>query len=291
MRITERRMLLQASRQVAKSRERVASAAGPVSSGIEVDRPSDDPARWAAGRRARVRLQVGDLREKAITASNARLSESDRVFSTVGSVASRARELAILAANDGAQNAESRVATAGEVTALLGEALVAANSRGLDGEFLLSGTRGDNPPFDANGVYQGDANARTIEAAEGNRLVVTVTGTLFTAAEGVDIFDEIVKFRDALLADDLTGIQNAIGALEQGVHQVSLGRAQIGGLQSSLDAAEIARADFEMVLSEVHQRAVEIDPIEAASELALSTQALEAAQALTERIAQVVQAV
>jgi len=290
MRITERRMLVQAARQVAKSRERVADAAGPMSSGIEVDRPSDDPARWAAGRRARVRLQVGDLREKAISGSNARLSESDRVFGTVGNVMSRARELAVLAAN-GSQNAQSRAATAGEVKALMGEALMAANSRGLDGEFLLAGTRGDNPPFDDTGVYQGDANARTIEAAEGNRLVVTVTGSLFTAASGVDLFDEMSKFHDALLADDLTGIQNAIGVLEEGVHQVSLGRAQIGGLQSSLDAAEIARVDFELVLSEVHQRAVEIDPIEAASELALSSQALQAAQALTERIAQVVQAV
>ncbi|MCP4448136.1 MAG: hypothetical protein GY811_22785 [Myxococcales bacterium] len=290
MRITERRMLLQAARQVGQARERVAVAAGPVSSGIEVDRPSDDPARWAAGRRARVRLQVGDLREKAISASNARLSESDRVFGTVGHVVSRARELAVLGAN-GAQNADSRRATAGEVTALIGEALLAANSRGLDGEFLLAGRRGDNPPFDAAGVYQGDDSARTIEAAEGNRLLVTVTGSLFTAASGVDIFDEMVQFRDALLADDIPAIQNAIGALEEGVHQVSLGRAQIGGLQSSLDAAEIARVDFEMVLAEVHQRAVEIDPIEAASELALSTQALEAAQALTERIAQVVKAV
>ncbi len=290
MRITERRMLLQAARQVAQSRERVAVAAGPVSSGIEVDRPSDDPARWAAGRRARVRLQVSGLREKALSASNARLSESDRVFDTVGDVMSRARELAVLAAN-GAQNADARAATAGEVDALFGEALLAANSRGLDGEFLLAGHRGDNPPFDQNGVYQGDANARTIEAADGNRLEVTVTGTLFTAANGVDIFDELIQFRDALRADDLAGIQNAIGTLEEGIHQVNLGRAEIGGLQSSLDAAEIARVDFNMVLSEVHQRAVEIDPIEAASELALSTQALEAAQALTERIAQVVQAV
>ena len=290
MRITERRMLLQAARQVAHARERVASAAGPVSSGIEVDRPSDDPARWAAGRRARVRLQVGNLRENAISSSNARLSESDRVFSTVGTVLSRARELAVMAAN-ASQNADSRKATAGEVTALLGEALLASNSRGLDGEYLLAGTMGDSPPFDMAGVYQGDANTRTIEVADGNRLEVTVTGSLFTAASGIDIFDELVKFRDALEADDLVGIQNAIGALEQGVHQVSLGRAQIGGLQNSLDSAEIARVDFEMVLAEVHQRAVEIDPIEAVSELALSSQALEAAQALTQRIAEVVKVV
>jgi flagellin-like hook-associated protein FlgL len=126
-------------------------------------------------------------------------------------------------------------------------------------------------------VYQGDTNARTIEAAEGSRLAVTVTGTLFTAASGVDIFDEMTKFRDALLADDLIGIQDAIGTLEQAVRQVSLGRAEIGGLQSSLDSAENARRDF--------------DPIEAASELALSSQALQAAQALTERIAQVVKVV
>ncbi len=290
MRITERRMLVQAASQVAKARERVAAASDPVSTGLDVAKPSDDPARWAAGRRAELRLQVGELREQAIGSSNSRLSESERAFSSVGEVVSRSRELAVLAAN-GAQNAESRLATSKEVTALLDAALVAANTRGSDGEYLLAGSRGENPPFDAAGVYQGDTNARTIEAAEGSRLAVTVTGTLFTAASGVDIFDELTKFRDALVADDLAGIQNAIGGLEQAVHQVSLGRAEIGGLQGSLDAAEIASADFEIVLSEIHQRAVEIDPIKAATELALSTQALQTAQALTERIAQVVQAV
>tara|TARA_R110002096_G_scaffold143328_4_gene299314 strand:- start:109769 stop:110620 length:852 start_codon:yes stop_codon:yes gene_type:complete len=283
-------MLVQAASQVAKARERVAAASDPVSTGLDVAKPSDDPARWAAGRRAELRLQVGELREQAIGSSNSRLSESERAFSSVGEVVSRSRELAVLAAN-GAQNAESRLATSKEVTALLDAALVAANTRGSDGEYLLAGSRGENPPFDAAGVYQGDTNARTIEAAEGSRLAVTVTGTLFTAASGVDIFDELTKFRDALVADDLAGIQNAIGGLEQAVHQVSLGRAEIGGLQGSLDAAEIASADFEIVLSEIHQRAVEIDPIKAATELALSTQALQTAQALTERIAQVVQAV
>lgn len=290
MRITERRMLQQAARQVGQARERVASAAGPVSSGIEVDRPSDNPARWAAGRRARVRLQVNKLRGNAISGSNARLTEADRVFSTVGTVLSRARELAVLAAN-ASQNVQSRLSTASEVKSLLGEALLASNSRGLDGEYLLAGTRGDAPPFDQNGVFQGDANTRTIEAAEGNRLEVTVTGSLLTVASGIDVFAEITAFQQALESNDLVAIQGAIGGLEAGIHQVSLGRAQIGGLQNSLDAAETARTEFELVLAEVHQRAVEIDPIEAASELALGSQALEAAQALTSRIAEVIKVV
>lgn len=283
-------MLQQAARQVGLARERVASAAGPVSSGIEIDRPSDDPARWAAGRRARVRMQVNTLRGDAISGSNARLTESDRVFATMGTVLSRARELAVLGAN-ASQNTQSRLATAGEVRALLGEALLASNSRGLDGEYLLAGTRGDAPPFDAAGVFQGDGNTHTIEAAEGNRLEVTVTGSLLTAASGIDVFAELRAFQLALEADDLTGIQNAIGALEEGIHQVSLGRAKIGGLQNSLDSAESARTEFELVLAEVHQRAVEVDPIAAASELALGAQALEAAQALTARIAQVIKVV
>lgn len=290
MRITERRMLEQAADQVSKARERVSGAAGPVSSGIDIERPSDDPARWAAGRRARARIQVSKLRGDAISSSNARLSESDRVFATVGTVLSRARELAVMSAN-ASQNGNSRLATAGEVKALLGEALLAANSRGLDGEYLLAGSRGDQPPFDAAGIYQGDANQRTIEAAEGNRFVVTVTGSRFTAAEGIDVFTALTDFQTALENDDLAAIQTAIGELESGVHQVSLGRAEIGGLQNSLDSAESARVEFEMVLAEVHQRAVEIDPIEAASELALGAQALEAAQSLTSRIAEIIRIV
>ncbi len=290
MRITERRMLLDASRQISLARERVAQAAGPVSSGIEIDRPSDDPARWAAGRRSRVRKQGSELRGNALSTSNARLAESDRVLGAVGTILSRARELAVMSAN-ATQNAESRNATAAEVSALFKEALLAANSRGLDGEYLLAGNRGDAPPFDITGAYLGDANARSIESAEGNVLEVTVTGTLFTAASGVDIFAELVAFETALGANDLTGIQNAIDAFDNGVHQVSLGRAEIGGLQTLVDDAENARIEFELVLAEVHQRAVEVDPIAAASELALGSQALQAAQALAQRIIDVTKVV
>lgn len=288
MRITERQMLLNSARQVSLARSRVAKAAGPVSSGIEVARPSDDPARWAAGRRARVRTQSSGLRGRALSTSNARLSESERVFASIGDALSRARSLAVLSAN-ATQNQQSRNATAKEIQALFQETILAANTRGLDGEYLLAGTSGDQPPFDAAGVFQGDANARTIETSEGNMLEVTITGAAFTAAVGVDIFAELSAFQTALETNDLVGIQNAIGAFDDGGHQISLGRAEIGGLQSLVDDAESARTEFELVLAEVHQRAVEVDPIAAASELALGAQALEAAQALAQRIIAVTQ--
>ncbi len=270
------------------ARLRVSKAAGPVSSGIEVDRPSDDPARWAAGRRARVRTQSSELRGRALSTSNARLSESDRVLASAGDIMSRARQLAVLSAN-ATQNQQSRNATAQEIKALFQEALLSANSRGLDGEYLLAGTNGDSPPFNPAGVYQGNANARTIETAEGNMLEVTITGTVFTAAAGIDIFAEISAFQTALETNDLVGIQNAIAAFDEGGHQVSLARAEVGGLQNLVDDAEDARTEFELVLAEVHQRAVEVDPIAAASELALGAQALEAAQALAQRIISITQ--
>lgn len=287
MRITEKRMIEMASARLSSARSRVSKAAGPVSSGIEIDRPSDNPSRWAAGRRSRVRREISDLRGNVIAASQARLVESDRVFSTVGQALSRARQLAVMAAND-TLDASDRKATAGEVSALLDEALLAANSRGMDGEYLLAGTRGDQAPFDASGNYVGDSNQRTVEAGEGNRLVVTMTGEHFTAARGVDIFSELQTFRAALEANDVATIRDSIGTLETGIHQVSMARAEVGGLEKSLDSAERTREEFELVLAEVHQRAVEVDPIAAASELSLGAQALEAAQALTARLSEIV---
>jgi flagellar hook-associated protein 3 FlgL len=284
MRVTESHLLEQATRAVGQARDRAARATETMTSGRRVDRPSQDPAGWAQGARAAAR-QLGSA-ERGFTLSHASnaLAQSEDALGTIGQNLTRASEIAIQAAN-GALTQEDRLSLLPLLTGLREANLAAANRPGADGEYLFAGSRGDLQPFDPSGNYVGDDLARSIESAEGARLVSTLPGSTLTAAGGgVDVLRSIDALITAVSTGDIPGIQAANGTLKSAVAQVAGARAQIGARMGALDSAEEARTAFEVRLADTITKAVEADPVAAASELARSAGALESARAVAQEI-------
>jgi flagellar hook-associated protein 3 FlgL len=284
VRITEHRMVELASASLATSRERVARSGEQLSSGERVSRPSDDPAAWAAARRADAAHTMNEGRGEAMARSQERLAEVDAALAQIGSALARARELAVAAANDTADD-EALAAMAAELRGLRQTALVAANTRASDGEYILAGNRTQVAPFDENGVYQGDDGMRTIETRHGGiELEVSVSGSVLTASAGVDIFAELDDFADALDSNDRDGINAAIESMREAHLQVSAARADGGARSAALLTAEEDQRRLEDSLVALHDRLIGADPIAAASELAQHSHSLEAAQAVAQKI-------
>lgn len=283
MRITEARMVEVAAQNMVKARSAVADAGDEVSTGLRVERPSDDPTGWASGRRAAAISRASEARGTAIAGAQERLSETEGALNSIGQALVRAKELAVQASS-AFYSAEERANMALEVRSLRDSVLSAANLRGTNGEYLFSGSQGDVPPFDATGTYVGDGYQRSIETAAGDTQIVTVPGSRLTAAGGVDLLGELQALADALAANDLTGIQTAMGAVDTAVGQVSRARTEIGALSSSLQIADDNRRGLELVIEEIQQRATAADPIESASRLTQAATALETAQVLTNKI-------
>lgn len=284
MRITEHRMVELASASLSASRERVARSGEQLSSGERVSRPSEDPDAWAAARRADAARTVNEGRGQALARSQDRLTQVDSALAQIGSALSRANELAVAAASD-TVDPDSLAAIAVELRGLRLSALAAANSRASDGEYILAGNQSHVAPFDDDGVYQGDGAVRSIETQQsGIEQEVSVSGSVLTAAAGVDIFAELDAFAAALASNDRDAISAAIGALRDGHQQVSAARADGGAKSAALLAAEDDQRRLDGSLVALHSRLVGADPIAAASELAQHTQSLEAAQAVAQRI-------
>ena len=287
MRITETHMIKMASRNLMDARKRVAKAQTPVATGIRVAKPSDDPAAWAAGQRTEARLAFNESYGRTIASTKERMSGTERIFEQVGSALVRAKELSIQAAN-GSLGAVDRAAIAVEVRALRDGALGVANEQAVDGEYLLAGTRGDTVPFDATGVFQGDAIQRQAEISSSGRLVSIIPGERLTAANGVDVFAEFENFAVALETNDIVGIQAAVGSLDTAIEQTSRARTEIGAIVHSLTLADSAREDLDLVLAKIRNRLVEADPIIAASDLARGSAGLEAARVTASEIMELV---
>src|SRR5262249_12445904 len=154
-----------------------------LATGERVARPSDDPAAWAAGKRAEAARTLNAGRGEALARSQDRLTQMDGALAAIGDSLQRARELAVMASN-ASMGPDGRTAIAGEVRGLRQSALAAANTRTADGEYIFSGSRSDQPAFDDTGVYQGDDLPLQIETQSGLEHPVTVTGARLTASAG-----------------------------------------------------------------------------------------------------------
>ncbi len=285
MRITAHRMLELAGQAAGKAQSDVADLAAQVSSGKLVERPSDDPTAWAHARRLELRKTVSEGQGGGLALGRDQLRETERALGTIGGIMAEAKQLAIQAAN-GTLSALDRDSMQEVVNGLFGVARSAANTQTSSGEYLLAGAQGDKAPFDAAGVYVGDGAARSLETAEGSFGVATLPGTALTAAAGVDVLPALARFAAALGANDLSGIRTAIDELSTGHDQVSKARATVGSMMVVFDDADAARGGLEDTLQARIAALTEIDIVSAASALAQRTRALEAAQAVNGKLAE-----
>jgi len=283
MRITEGRLVALAAARSISAQSRFAESGDKVSTGIAVDRPSDDPVAWASGQRARLRHASSSARGSNIATASEQLASTDGALDSLGQIFSRLKELSIQSSNE-TLGLAARQNIALEVRGLFSQALASANTRGPTGEYLFGGSRGDSAPFSDTGVYGGDGIASEVETAEGNLQIVSITGESLTAAAGVDILVVMSDFATALEANDVPTLQTMVGQLGTAIEQISGARSSVGAMMSALDNAEHSRTAFELNLAQTIANAVETDPIAAAAELAQTSQALETAHAVTTRV-------
>src|SRR5205814_627344 len=108
--------------------------------------------------------------------------------------------------------------------------------------------QGGQEPFDAAGVYHGDAGVRSLPTAETGTGAVTVPGTVLTAAGGVDVLPAIQRLMTALGRNDAAGIRTAIDEMSTAHTQISKVRTSVGGMMTVLDDADAVRGQLEDTL-------------------------------------------
>lgn len=188
-------------------------------------------------------------------------------------ISDRAGEIAVLAG--GVRSREEMQAYAAELDELIKQAVQLANTRHRE-DYLLGGTRTQAPPFEAQvdaegrvvGVtYQGNAEAREVEVAEGLALPAQPPGANATGSgprglladsrNGADFFAHLMALRDHLQAGDSQAINaQDLPQLKADEENFIYHLASNGVTQARLDTANnLARTRVEGVEKLVSQEA------------------------------------
>jgi len=112
---------------------------------------------------------------------------------------------------------------------------------GVDVTLLDSGTppvAGDEFVVRVGYVYQGDGAAIDVEIGDGQTVTSNVAGNRVFSGPSLDVFQNLQDFQQALVANDLAGIEVAIGQFDRTLTQVTDARASIGARVNRLDTVK-----------------------------------------------------
>ena len=286
MRITDHRIVDMAASATQRNQSTVGDLSQQVSTGLRVSKPSDDPAAWMSAQREKVRAALNDGTSQAIQVGHERLVASDGALSALAGIVSQARDLAIEGAND-TLSASSRKDIGTQINSLFDAAVSTANTIDSNGEYMFAGASSLVQPFDTTtGAYSGDAASRAINTDPTTKQIATVPGSGLTAANGVDILPLLKTLATAMNTNNAAAIQSALGGLDTAITQVSFLRGQTGAHMAVLETAKSAHDELATRIQSSISNSVEIDTVQAASDLAKASQALSISQSVTTHVLQ-----
>jgi flagellar hook-associated protein 3 FlgL len=236
MRVTESMIYNSTKSSLAETMAAVQSMTEKVSSGKQLNRPSDNP----ADTRSAVNLHdtLSELNQflRNIDNASSKTSAADTAMGSAGDLLQRASELAIQGAN-GTLSASDRQAMAQEVSQLI-EAMAQDAGAKVGDEYIFSGFRTDKPPFTVTGpgqvsAYQGDDGVILSRIGTDSTMQVNVTADQ-AFAPGIAALTQL----QADLQSGQAVQQTTIGRLGDALESLLAARAQVGARANRLNDAK-----------------------------------------------------
>jgi flagellar hook-associated protein 3 FlgL len=247
----------------------MADAQTQVSSGLRIQKASEDPNAATQVLQLKSALRALDQHQRNITSGLSRLSAEEDVLGQLTDALTQAKSLGVAQGTDTA-NADTRALAKVEVDNLLTFARGLGNTRFLDG-YLFGGNRSDVQPFSSNAppFYNGatpPVGDHQIEIAAGGGPVDTNhNGTELFLDTGV--FQSLYDLSTALGNNDVDGIRTALSAIDTSFTKVQQKLGEVGSrtnqlqtMKTSLDSLKLnldgARSDLED--ADIDQATVEV---------------------------------
>lgn len=283
MRVTEGMKYSQVLRNLGNITSQHAEAAQEASTGIRVNKPSDDPIAAAQIARLRASSSQTDAHLGTINVVRGDAELTEATLSSATDIFTRLKELALQSAN-GNLSAEDRKTMGVEVSGLKEALIQLGNTRGNRG-YIFSGSQVKTPAFDANGVFQGDDIEQEVPIGNSTPTVVSTSGSqAFVVAGGRDVFADVDAFATALNTNDLSGLQGSIDNISASHAQLVDAQARSGLVLSKLDASQSVLDSLDTQQQKAAQNAAAADPYESYTRFTSLGQTLERAIAVSKQM-------
>jgi len=256
-----------------------------VATGKRITELSDDPVGLTQALNIKSSLSNIEQLGRNISMGRSWLTASESALTQVQNQISDARALCVQMATATTGSAE-RASAAATVQNTLEEIVSLANTE-VNGRYIFAGSKTDAAPFsrdnDTNVVtYNGDNKAFTMKIGRDATVEVGSDGE---AVFG-DIFTTLSDLKDALEADDVSGIQAAMSNLDTHFDRISTKISEIGSKMLRMETKEKVFQDLNITNTERLSKIEDADITEAIMDLKAKELAYKAALASSARVMQ-----
>jgi len=271
---------------------RIAILQEQLSTGLRVNRPSDDPI--DARRAISVRNSIANNEQFLSNISDVgpQLEESASALLNLQDILVRSLELTVQAGSD-TLSQEQLDSIALEIDQLLESAAAEANHR-TNNRSIFAGTATLADAFDVTRVgdqitdvtYAGNDQDIEINISDGVRTAINITGTE-AFLSNVDVFDVLIGIRDDLLAGDQDSLRTTrLDELETAQEQTLFGVAKIGAIQNRVERVSGDLQDYNIQLEILLSDKLDADYAETVLEMSVAENAFIAALDAASRVLQ-----
>lgn len=225
-------------------RRDIASLSEQISTGLRINRPSDDAAGFEQAHQLDAFNEELKQYQRSIDASTHWVNATQDTLDGLGDQFSEAHERAVQAAND-ALGDDERAAIADRLRSIKDTVVSELNAK-VNGEYLFAGNATQTKPFDDNGDptagdYSEISGDRERFIGPDERLKINITGReVHEVNPGESIVDGLDEMIDTLEnnPDDQAAIQDALGRIEAARDHVIDRGAQAGNIANRLEIAD-----------------------------------------------------
>lgn len=250
-----RRMLADLS----KAQNALLRAQGRFSSGKELQKASDSPARTLAALDNRSVLRRSEQFQRNASDARGWLVAADAALTSSVEEMTRARTL-VISAQSGASDPNARKAIADDLRAMREGMLQLANSRHLDRP-IFAGNAAVDAAFDAAGTYQGDTGVVLRPVAESINLRVNRYGSeVFGTGNPADPMNgNVFEMLDAVIAavesGDAAAMAESIARIDAATDLIEVAQVELGARAKQVEdvaaRTELLDLDRKQALSEI----------------------------------------
>jgi len=285
MRVSDEMISRTLTSYLQRGRDSIFDLQSQISSGLRVQRPSDDPGAYSLIRSYQAQDACAKQFQVNANRMDGRLGMTDTKLRSASEILQRVSEL-VIAGSDGTKPPADMKAMGEEVNQYL-EELVSLGNTKYEGEYIFAGLLTNTEPYAVtrtDGIitavtYQGNADTRSVEIGYGVYVPSTLPGSDPSSTNGVfqsentNLFLDLIHVRDRLMEGE-----NLVAAEEcsvdapniittQGVYATG-GRVRLSstgtlpaGLSADVDYFTIRVSDTEISLAATLEDALAVPPV------------------------------
>ncbi|MBO2944847.1 flagellar hook-associated protein FlgL [Paenibacillus sp. F411] len=289
LRVTPGMMNMQMMRNINTNLVRMDGNMNVLSTGMKLNKPSDDPVGITYSLRYRSELSFNDQYQKNADTALSWLEYTDTVISQINDISKRANQLLVQSVN-GTNPPEASIAISTELEQIYDQLVSLGNSKFND-KFIFNGQLTDQAPYDVTlASTQGtDAFGITYKFTEGASIDVNVSGqdVYGLPTDPDNLFGVMQRIQTALSIDDKAAAQAELENMSTRLTKINEARSQIGAKTNRVSLISNRLVDLEMNLTAMQSKVEDADYAETIMKLKQDESVYQASLATSAKIMQI----